>query len=102
MNISDDKDHVYLEALAPGVAPDSLHVTMTRNTITIAGEKPALKIGADHYHRNERSAGKFARTIELPLDVDSDKVGADYKNGILSVTISKSEVSKPKQITVNL
>lgn len=102
LNISDDKDHVYLEALAPGVLPESLNVTMTRNTLTITGEKPALKIEADHYHRNERGAGKFTRTIELPGEVDSEKVGANYKNGILQVTISKTEVSKPKQINVNL
>jgi HSP20 family protein len=102
INIADDKENVYLEALTPGVDPESLNVTMTRNVLTIAGEKPTLKVEANHFHRNERIAGKFARCIELPIEVNSEKVEADYKNGVLVVTLAKSEVSKPKHISVTL
>jgi HSP20 family protein len=59
-------------------------------------------VTADAYHRNERAAGRFTRTIELPVQVDAGKVQADYRNGLLLVTISKSEAAKPKQIQVNV
>jgi HSP20 family protein len=89
--------------LAPGVDPKSLEVSVLQGTLTIKGEKPGLaQVTADAYHRNERAAGRFTRTIELPVQVDAGKVKADYRNGLLLVTISKSEAAKPKQIQVNV
>jgi len=104
INIHEDKDNIYVEALAPGVDPKSLNVSVIKNALTIAGEKPAVNGGIEPeaFHRNERSAGKFMRNIELPAEVDEKDVKADYKNGILVIKLPKAEEAKPKQINVNV
>jgi HSP20 family protein len=102
VNVSEDEQHLYVEALAPGVDPKALELSVVQNTLTIKGEKPGLgQIAAEAYHRNERAAGRFVRSIELPVEVDVAKVRADYRNGMLLVTLPKSEAAKPKQIPVN-
>jgi len=104
LNVSEDKDAYYIEALAPGVNPKTFDVSVTGNMVTIAGEKNmgASEVKAESYHRNERAVGKFVRTIELANEVNEAKVKAGYKNGLLLVTLPKSEKAKPKQITVNV
>lgn len=104
VNVGEDADHVYVEALAPGLDPGSLELSVVRDTLRIAGEKQAISadIKPEAYHRNERSAGKFVRTITLPTEVDGDKVNAEYKNGLLRIALSKAEAAKPKQITVKV
>jgi HSP20 family protein len=104
VNVSEDKDNVYVEALAPGVDADTLEITVLRDTLRLAGEKQPLsaEIKPEAFHRNERTSGKFVRTVTLPVDVDGDKVSAEYKNGLLLVTLPKSEAAKPKQIAVKV
>jgi len=103
VNLSEDEGHVYVEALAPGVDPKSLDLSVVQGTLTIKGEKPGLQqVSAEAYHRNERAAGRFVRTIELPAEVDAAKVHADYRNGLLLVTLPKSEKAKPKQIPISV
>jgi HSP20 family protein len=100
VNLAEDGDHVYVEALAPGVDPQSLNVSVLRNQITISGEKEGPGGNGKEVHRNERAGGKFVRTLSLASEVDADKVKADYKNGILAVTLPKAEKAKPKQIVI--
>lgn len=103
VNIAEDKENVYVEALAPGVNPETLEVSVHNNTVRIAGEKPAVKdVKPEAFHRNERGAGKFIRTLTLPVDVDADKVKAEYKDGVLLLTLPKAESAKPKQIAVTV
>jgi len=102
VNLSEDKDNVYLEAMAPGVAPESLNVNVTRNTITISGTKTELKTETEHVHRQERVGGKFVRSVELPITVDSSKIAAEYKNGLLLITVPKAEEAKPHQIEIKV
>lgn len=103
VNLAEDKDNVYVEALAPGIEPESLEVSVLNNTVRIAGEKPAIKdVKPEAFHRNERGAGKFIRTLSLPVEVDADKVKAEYKNGILLLTLPKAESAKPKQISITV
>jgi HSP20 family protein len=104
VNVSEDQDHVYVEALAPGLNAENLEITVLKNALRIAGEKQALseEIKPEAFHRNERSAGKFVRTIELPTEVQADNVAAEYKNGLLLVSLPKTEEAKPKQITVKV
>lgn len=101
INIRDEGEGYRVEALAPGVNPETLSVTANRDTLTISGEKPAPEgIRAEQYHRSERSAGKFTRTFTLPGIIDVNRIVAEYKNGLLSVTVPKAEESKPKAIPV--
>jgi len=103
VNLSEDEMCLYVEALAPGVDPKTLDLSVLQNNLTIKGEKPGLtQVAAEAYHRNERAAGRFIRTIELSVTVDPAAVKADYRNGLLLVTLPKSEAAKPKQISVHV
>ena len=104
INLNEDKDAFYVEALAPGVEPSSLEVTVVHNTLTISGEKKPAGADAnpEAFHRAERAAGKFVRTVDLPKEVDDKRISADYKNGLLLITLPKAEKAKPKQITVKV
>ena len=102
MNLYEDRDYVYVEALAPGVEVESLSLAVIRNVLSIAGEKRRTPdtIPPEAFHRNERAAGKFVRTVDLPVEVDADQVKAEYRHGLLMVTLAKAAAAKPKQITV--
>jgi HSP20 family protein len=104
INLAEDRDHVYIEALAPGVDPATIDLSIMRNVMTISGEKRrhAEDIKPEAFHRSERAAGKFVRTIELPVEVDAHQVTAEYKHGILMVTLPKATAAKPKQISVSV
>lgn len=103
LNLSEDANNLYVEALAPGVDPKSLDLSVVQGRLTIKGEKPGLaQVTAEAYHRNERAAGQFHRTIDLPADVDPSQVRADYKNGLLLITLPKTEQAKPRHIQVNV
>jgi HSP20 family protein len=81
MNISSDDQNIVVEALAPGLDTETLKVSALRDKLSISGEKARIKVGAEKFHRNERSAGKFTRTIELPVPINPDRVQAEYTNG---------------------
>jgi HSP20 family protein len=104
INLYEDRDHVYVEALAPGVDVESLALTVIRNVLSISGEKRRTPdhIPPEAFHRNERAAGKFVRTVDLPVEVDPDQVKAEYQHGLLMVTLAKAAAAKPKQITVTV
>jgi HSP20 family protein len=104
VNLFEDKDKVYVEALTPGVDPQSLNVTVLQNRLTLSGEKSPIgdDVKPEAFHRNERASGKFLRSLDLPVEVDDGNVQAEYKNGVLLVAIPKAEKAKPKQITVNV
>jgi HSP20 family protein len=104
VNMYEDKEALYIEALAPGVDPASMELTVVGDVLTITGEKYRVPeaIKPESYHRSERATGRFVRNIELPVEVDEDKVQANYRNGLLVVTLPKSERAKPKQIDVKV
>lgn len=104
VNVSEDEGSVYLEALAPGLDPGSIGVSVLGDHVTISGEKKPANGGtkAEDFHRNERAAGRFTRTIVLPSAVDQNKAKAEYTNGILNVTLQKAEEAKPRQIQVDV
>ena len=104
MNISEDNDNVYVDALAPGIDADSLNVSVTGDQLVISGEKKPLSeaIKAEAIHRSERSAGQFSRTLSLPNSVEGDRVKANYENGVLKIVLPKLEAVKPKQIQVQV
>jgi len=101
MNITEGKDNFYVRAELPGLKAGDLDISVTGDTLTIAGER---KIPAEDekakYHRREREAGRFSRIITLPAQVDTGKVEAHSKDGLLTVILPKAEAAKPKQITI--
>ena len=102
-NLYEDAENLYVEALAPGIDPANINLTVVRNTLTVAGEKLGPQgVESEAFHRSERAAGKFVRTIDLPVDVDSNKVSARYVDGLLTITLPKAETAKPRQIQVTV
>ena len=103
-NLYEDKDTLYLEALAPGVDPATLDLKVVDNTLSIVGEKRRVAgdVKPEAFHRSERATSKFVRHLQLPVEVDENKIRADYKDGLLVVTLPKAEKAKPKQIAVQV
>ena len=101
VNVADDGENFYVEALAPGIDPSELDVTVVRQTVSIAGEKPGLPgVPPERVHRVERAAGRFLRTIELPAEVDANQVQAQYRQGLLLLTLPRAEAARPRRVTV--
>ena len=103
INLLEDKDNYYIEALTPGVDPQSMNVTATQGRLTLAGEKASVgNIKLEAFHRNERASGRFVRAVDLPGEMNETQIQAEYKNGLLVVTLPKAEKAKPKQINVKV
>ncbi len=101
VNFSEDEGHVYVDALLPGVEPKDTDVTVLRNTITISGErKPFVEQNGQVVHRSELGSGRFSRTLELPADINPDRINAECRNGILRITLAKAEHARPKKIEI--
>lgn len=101
VNFSEDDRNLYVDALLPGVDPKNIDLTVVRNSITISGErKPFEEQEGQIVHRCELGTGKFSRTLELPVDIDSDKIKAECKDGIMQITLGKSEHAIPRKIEI--
>jgi HSP20 family protein len=102
LNMAEDSENVYIEALAPGVDTEKLDISVQGTKVTISGEKISSleAVNQENYHRCERAAGKFVRTVDLNTNVDNAKVKAEYKNGLLTITLPKAESAKPKRISI--
>ena len=102
VNLTENKDKYHVRAELPGIKADALDIQVNGRNLAIIGERTIPSEGENiRYHRKEREAGKFSRVIGLPGDIDADNVVAKMVNGVLTVSIAKSEAAKPKQITVH-
>jgi HSP20 family protein len=103
IDVAVEKDNVIVNADLPGLTKDDVSVTLQDNYLTIRGEK---KHETEQKEANcflsERIYGSFTRTIELPMAVDASKIEARFKDGVLQVTLPKTEDAKPKQIEVKV
>lgn len=103
INLSGESDKYVMEAYAPGLNLGSLDVSVKGNTVTITGEKlPLDDVKAEAFHRSERSTGKFVRSYQLECEINEAEVSAEYKDGILTISLPKSEKEKPRKIAVNV
>lgn len=100
INLSEDENNLYVDALVPGIEPEDIDLNVMKGTLTISGERQDSESSGRTWYRRERGGGTFLRSIELPVAVNTEKVGAQYKNGILSVALPKAEEAKPKKIAV--
>jgi HSP20 family protein len=103
VNVWEDDDHVYAEAELPGMELSDLEIYVTSgNQFTIKGERKQPSPASAYWHRQERGFGSFTRVLTLPVDVDADKVEARLHNGVLTITMPKSETARPRKITVKV
>jgi HSP20 family protein len=103
LDVYEDKDNLTVKAEVPGMKREEIEVSLHDGALTISGERKSEKKQEDaEVYRSERFIGRFQRTVTLPSPVASDKVKASYKDGILTVTLPKTEEAKPKQIDVNV
>ncbi len=102
INLSEDENNLYVEALVPGIEPQNIDLNVMKGSLTISGERQESESSGRTWHRRERGGGTFLRSIELPIAVNSERVEAQCKNGILTITLPKAEVAKPKKITVKI
>jgi HSP20 family protein len=94
---------IVLKAELPDMSREDIDITVDNGTLTIKGEKKlANEVKEEQYHRIERHYGSFTRSFSLPPTVDTTKVGADYRNGVLTVRLPLREEAKPRQIKVDV
>ncbi len=103
LDVSEDEDAYRIVASVPGISPDDIEITMEDDMLTIEGE---VSSGADEenvrYHMRERRYGSFKRSIRFPLTVNADAIEADYDLGLLTLTVPKAEIVKPRRIEVKV
>lgn len=101
LNVTQDDDNFYVRAEVPGIKASELSISALRNRVSVSGKReiPAERDRVS-YHRKERGEGAFSRTITLPTPVDTERVDARYTDGILTLTLPKSDEAKPRQIAV--
>ena len=98
-----DNHTLVLKVELPDVVREDIDLRVENNTLTITGQKQRDKAVKDEqYHRIERTFGSFSRTFTLPPTVDAGKIGAEFKNGVLTVTLPLREDAKPRQIQVTV
>ena len=101
VNIWSNDEKAVLTAELPGIDPQDLDITVKNDVITIRGKREARQPGENEtLIRRERETGSFVRSFELPMKVDADNVSAEYRRGILEVTLPRSEADKPRKINV--
>ena len=101
VNVAEDKDGVQVVAEVPGIPKEDVKLQLHDGTLTISGERK-LPENADNAEilRREIRYGSFSRTIQLPESIDTEKVTAEYANGVLRIALPKREASKPKEIFI--
>ena len=100
LNLWEDEQNIYVEAEVPGLTMQSVEVFVVGNELSIRGERREPEMENAAFHRRERGVGAFSRVIRLPSDIDSEKVQATLRDGVLTITLPKAEAAKPRKIEV--
>jgi HSP20 family protein len=100
INVFQHGDDILAIIELPGVEKDNLEIQAKENTIRIAGKKAISYPEGASVHRRERTFGEFDRTLSLPVQLDADRIKAEYRDGILAVHLPRSEHDKPRTIKV--
>ncbi len=103
LDVEETDDEVIVRAELPGLRPDDFTVEATADRLVLRGEKSEEREERGRgFHRMERRYGSFVRTIALPCEVDPDKAAARYRDGVLHVTLPKTEASKARRVRVEV
>lgn len=100
LNIWEDERNFFVEAELPGLRMEDLEVTMLGDELTLKGERKDPEFKGAAYHRRERGAGRFVRSIRLPAAVDGEHVKASLQDGVLSISLPKAKEAQPRKIQV--
>lgn len=101
LNLWSSENDVLITAEMPGIDADKLDISVMNDHVTISGSRPEEQPGeGESYHRQERSHGRFSRSLTLPFRVDSTKVDAKYEKGILKISLPRHEQDKPRRIQI--
>ena len=103
VDILETEDHLAVKADLPDVNIDDIDIRVENNMLTLRGQRKFQKDeNVKGWHRIERSYGEFTRTFQVPSTVDTEKVAADYKNGVLTISLPKKDAAKPRQVRVEV
>lgn len=103
VDIYETSDRVVVMADLPGVEREDIELRIESNTLILSGERRMKKnVDEDNYHRVERGHGTFHRSFTLPTTIDQDRIRAEHRNGILEVSLPKTEGGQPKTISVQV
>ncbi len=103
VDIYEQEGNIVLKAELPGLDPKDVDVHVENNVLTLRGERKLdNEVKQENYHRVERSYGAFSRSFTLPSVVDTDKIKAEFKDGLLRLVLPKKEEAKPKQISISV
>lgn len=102
VDVYEEKDAYVIKAELPGVDKKDISVDLKGRILVIKGERATdSEVKEENYYRRERTFGKFQRAFSLPESLDADQISADFKDGVLKITVPKAEEAKPKQVTVH-
>jgi HSP20 family protein len=103
VEIAEDKEQVIVKAEIPGLKKEDIQVNLSDNLLTISGErKEETEKKEKGYYYSERSYGSFSRTIQLPAEVKTDKASAKFKDGVLEISLPKTEQAKQHEVTIKV
>jgi len=101
VNVFDAGEAWVVKAELPGVTPDTIHVEVEDDTLTLRGERAFAEPNRDAaYHRRERGAGQFRRVVRIPGRLASDEVKAEYRDGVLTVRLPKAKEARPRRVQI--
>lgn len=103
IDLYEDRDHLTLKAELPGMKKEEIDISLHGDVLTLSGERKEDKqFDNAQTYRTERFLGRFQRSFTLPVPIALEKISANYKDGVLTVTLPKAEEAKPKQINVKV
>jgi len=100
MNVWSSPDGIVIDAELPGVDPKDVEISVLGDALTLSGKVNTTDKESQTYHRRERPSGEFKRSLQLPFRANSAGVKANYRNGILRLTVPRSEEEKPRKIAI--
>ena len=103
LDVYEDKDNIIIEAPLPKIDPEKININIEDNVLSISGaSEKKTEVDDKNYYRKEVRAGSFNRSVALPAAVEGDRAKAEYEDGILKITVPKSEQAKPKKIKIEV
>lgn len=101
VDLIEGKEEYTLRAELPGVSKEDVKVILTEDVLTVSGEKKSnQELKGENFHRSERVYGAFSRSFRLPNPINGEKIQAQYRDGVLTLTIPKAESVKPREIEI--